>query len=125
MLVVVVVAVDEVVVVVGGLVVVDVVVVVTCVVEVVDEVLVDVVVLVEVEDDVVVVVVVGGALHSPALAAVKMDWISPAVRARLKISTSSMSPPKVALSSDPPIFRGAVFGCPRTPGTVLRSWPFM
>src|SRR5207247_3856726 len=117
-LVVVVVVVDEVVVVVGGLVVVDVVVVVICVVEVVDKVLVDMLVVVEVEDDVVLVVVVGGALHSPALPAVKIDWISVAVRARLKISPSSMSPPKVALSSDPPILRGAVFGCSRVPVAV-------
>ena len=76
-----------------------VVVVVSRVVEVVDEVLVDVVVeeeVVVVVGGEVVVVVVGGTLHLPALLALKMDWISPAVRARLKSSNSSMTPLKFA-----------------------------
>ena len=48
-------------------------------------------------DEVVVVVVLVRPLHLPALRAAKMAWISPAVRARLKISISSSTPAKVAV----------------------------
>ena len=47
--------------------------------------------------DEVVVVVLVRPLHLPALRAAKMAWISPAVRARLKISISSSTPAKVAV----------------------------
>lgn len=63
--------------------------------------------------EVAVAVGVGVGLHFPKLPALAMAAISPSLSARLKTSTSSMSPPNVAQLPDPPISNGAVVVGPR------------